>query len=244
MQKISSDQLIPLDIFAPEIPLEINVVYAYDKAPNIFGQIYRKDARLWLHEDLAKIVLLAAARARKDGYTFLLFDGYRSYEAQEKMAQSKAAQENPSWMEEPNRLLSPPGAGAHPRGMAIDCTLLDSGGQEIDMGTVFDLLSEIPTEAHNPAHRRFTNLHETHAKNRDLLNGYLISAAQDLDISLHLLDTEWWDFRLPADIYNQYQPLKEGELPQDMRMTSGSGKNENSDADKKQKILKALEAFL
>ena len=168
MQKISPDQLIPMDIFTPDAALDINVIYAHDKAPNIFGQIYRKDARLWLYEDLAKIVILAAKRAAKDGYTLTLYDGFRSFEAQEKMANSKATQENPNWMEEPHRLLSPPGKGAHPRAMAIDCTLSEQNGEALDMGTVFDLLSEIPTKAHNPAHREFVNLQEGHKLNQVL----------------------------------------------------------------------------
>ena len=49
--------------------------------------------------------------------------------------------DNLHWLEEP-RLLSPPGAGGHLRGMAIDIGLEDAQGRLLDMGTVFDYLAE------------------------------------------------------------------------------------------------------
>lgn len=244
MQDISPSSLIPMDLFTQDLPIEIALAYAYDAPPNIFGKIYHNHARLWLHERLAAIVVLAAKKAEKEGFTLMLYDGLRSCEAQEKMAQSDIVKANPQWMDEPNRLLSPPGAGAHPRGMAIDCSLKGSDGVLLDMGTVFDHLAEIPTEAHNPAHRNYVHLQDQHRANRERLNGYLTSAAQALEAPLLLLATEWWDFRLPPDISESYRPLADTDLPPEMGMVTGTRRtNEVDDNAKKNKILSKLEQF-
>lgn len=222
MKSISPETLIPMDLFT-DFPLEIDLAYAHDKAPNIFGAVYRKDARLWLHEDLAKIVLLATSLLfKREMLHVRLYDGLRTMEAQERMRQSEIVQANPRWLEEPGRLLSPPGAGAHPRGMAIDLTLQAPSGQLLDMGTVFDHLSEDPSPENNPAHRDHPNLNNEAAKNRKLLTDAMCEAAEKLDIPLFPLPQEWWDFRLHNEVYEQYAPLSDQDLPNQMRMVSQS----------------------
>lgn len=127
MKNIDESTLVPMELFAGRFPVSVQLAYALDAPPNIFGQIYAVDARLWLHRDLAKIVLAAATIAnQRSGVSFVLYDGLRTSDAQAKMAESAIVKANPQWMEEP-RLLSPPGSGAHPRGMAIDISLIDEG---------------------------------------------------------------------------------------------------------------------
>ena len=41
------------------------------------------------------------------------------------MGKTQIVKDNPDWLEEPNRMVSPPGNGAHPRGMAIDVCVFD-----------------------------------------------------------------------------------------------------------------------
>ncbi len=43
------------------------------------------------------------------------------------------------------------------------------------------------------------------------------------------LPQEWWDFRLPAEIFEQYAPLSDAELPPQMRMTDAPVSNDISD---------------
>lgn len=224
---ISPDELVPMDLFCEDFALRIDLAYSRDEAPNIFGVIYRADARLWLHERLAKIVLLAAHRLQADhGLGLVLYDGLRTTEAQARMSASAIVQKNPHWLEEPGRLLSPPGAGAHPRGMAIDLSLLDAGGAPLDMGTAFDHLAENSSPAHNPAHREYDGISNEAKANRALLTDAMVSAAAALDTPLLPLPQEWWDFRLPADIYDTYAPLSDADLPLIMRMVGG-GSNDS-----------------
>jgi len=208
-----------MDDYAQEYPLRIDLAYAKDETPNIFGVIYRPDAKLWLHKDLAEIVLRAAVMVEEAyGHELVLYDGLRTVEAQEKMERSPIARANPHWLEEPERLLSPPGAGAHPRGMAVDVSLCRDDGTLLDMGTAFDHLAEQSGPEHNPAHRSYAGHSEEVQQNRAMLNNAMLGAAEKLGLELVPLAQEWWDFRFAGDVYEQYAPLSDDDLPEDMKM--------------------------
>lgn len=216
MPPILPAALVDMDALAgPALRVEC----AYAREDNLlFGErIYRKNARVFLHEILARVVAGAAALAEKSGHRLVLYDGLRTVEAQEKMLRTRRVRENPQWLEEP-RLLSPPGAGAHPRGMAIDLGLETAGGDMLDMGTPFDFLAADPAPEHNPAHRLHPALPAGPARNRALLDSFMLSAARALDTPLHPLPQEWWDYRLPAEIWQESPPLHDHDLPPEMRL--------------------------
>lgn len=220
MKKIAPETLIPMDIFTEDFPLRIDLAYRKPAPDNIFGVIYRPGARLWLSQYLAKIVLIASASCFKNHkLQMVLYDGLRTVEAQKRMGKSPIVQKNPQWLEGPSRLLSPPGAGAHPRGMAIDLSLEMPAGKALEMGTAFDYLAPQPDSARNPAHRDYKDLSDAAKANRQKLDHAMKSAANALKIPLLALPQEWWDFRLPETIYNGYAPLSDENLPVQMRMT-------------------------
>lgn len=206
----------PQEIIRPEDLVDMGdtdlyrVELAYARVDNhLFGEaLYAPNAKLWLHKDLARIVEKAAHDALREGLRFVLYDGLRTTDAQEKMLHSQAVKQNPQWLEEP-RLLSPPGAGAHPRAMAIDCSLETLDGALLDMGTPFDDLT-----AH--AHRDALIAQDNRAK----LEAYMMRAANALDLPLWPLPQEWWDFRMPAEIYEHFAPLSDEDLPPAMRLCS------------------------
>lgn len=218
-KKIKPYSLVAMDSFEADYPLRVDLAYAWPDN-RLFGEaIYRNGARLWLYKDLAEIVLAAANLIQKrHGWRLVLYDGLRPVEAQKKMLQTARVKANPQWLEEP-RLLSPPGAGAHPRGMAVDLSAENGKGLLIDMGTSFDFLADNPHPAGNPAHRDYPQLSETVRKNRAALETAMREAAEALNTPLLPLPQEWWDFRLPPDIYEQYAPLRDQDLPPQMRMT-------------------------
>lgn len=221
VKKILPSDLVPMDIFEDDFPIKIQLVYQKDEPPNIFGKIYHENARLWLHSDLATIVLSASQRL--EAYSLVLYDGLRTSDAQALMGESDIVKANPQWLEEPGRLLSPPGGGAHPRGMAIDLSLRDEQGKLVDMGTDFDYLAGNSSSAHNRAHREYANLGADVLRARKILHDAMVSSARDLDLPLLPLPQEWWDFRFPRDYYEQFAPLSDHDLPADMRMTNGHG---------------------
>ena len=215
---IPPEDLICMNDHAISHTFRVDLVYA--RPDNLlFGErIYKSDARLWLYKDLAAIVLKAAEYCtRHHKARFILYDGLRTTDAQEKMMHTQRVQDNPHWLREP-RLLSPPGAGGHPRGMAIDIGLESLDGDLLDMGTLFDFLAENPDMAHNPAHRDFRGHDPKIMENRRKLDNSMLLAAQDLNIPLLLLPQEWWDFRLPPETFNRFKPLSETDLPPAMRL--------------------------
>lgn len=230
LKTLDPEALVPMDIFEGDFALRVEVAYA--RGDNLlFGErVYREDARLWLHEDLAQVVLLAAVLVHEThGFSCVLYDGLRTVEAQEAMLKTRRVADNPQWLEEP-RLLSPPGAGAHPRGMAIDIALEDAGGGLIDMGCAFDFLAQDPSPAHNPAHRAYAHSPQI-LENREMLDFGMAEAARRLGVALLPLPQEWWDFRLPPESYDIYDPLSDSILPPQMRLMDGAGDSKSGDFD-------------
>lgn len=212
LQKIAPDSLVCMKSTA-----EMRIDVAYAREDNLlFGErIYREDAQLWLHEDLAAIVKKASETLFQQGFRLVLYDGLRTTDAQAKMLETRTVKANLHWLAEP-RLLSPPGAGAHPRAMAVDCTLETKSGKLLDMGTPFDFLAETPAAEGNPAHRNHPHHNASIIENRRILNDAMLEAAQSLNTALFLLPQEWWDFRLP--IYEDFEALSDDDLHPEMRM--------------------------
>ena len=206
--------LSPDDLVLMEHNESTRIDLAYARDDNLlFGeQIYKSDAQLWLHKDLARVVELAAQRCfERNRIRFVLYDGLRTIEAQEAMMQTQRVRDNPHWLEEP-RMLSPAGSGGHPRGMAIDIGLEDMDGQLLDMGCPFDCMDE-------RAHRNYKHS-ETVQYHRGILDNAMLEAAQSAGVELVLLAEEWWDFRFPKAVYNMFSPLSDQELPKKMRQIS------------------------
>lgn len=104
--------------------------------------------------------------------------------------------------------------------MAIDIGLETEDGALIDMGTAFDYLAEDSGRDKNPAHREYKNLTAEVKRHRAILTDAMLSAGKDLGIKIMPLPQEWWDFRLPPEVYNSYAPLSDDDLPPAMRMVS------------------------
>jgi len=221
MKKIAATELVALNDFTATHPIKIDVVYAKPQHPdNMFKTtIYRPDAKMLGHREMVSIILAAAQICfKKTGLIFEVKDCLRTYEAQSLMRETDIVKAHPQWLEEPGRLLSPPGAGGHPRGMAVDIILVDKNGEEIDMGTRFDFLTE--DRANNPAARNYTKFSQAILDNRQVLEDSMMQAAAEADRELLPLPQEWWDFRFPKSYSEQFEPIRDADLPPEMRMTA------------------------
>ncbi len=161
----------------------------YATANNLAGRpVYTRAVALLL--PAARTKLLAAARlaARLD-LRLKIFDAYRPIEAQ--WAFWHAATDK--------RFVADPRAGGiHPRGAAVDLTLVDADGEECDMGTGFDALSE--ASAHGSP-----DISPIATRNRAILLGLMTAAGWD-----HYR-LEWWHYHLPD--YRSYPPLCVSAVP-------------------------------
>lgn len=189
--------LVPMNLFEQDYPVRVNLVYAQaDHPDNHFGQLYHPEAKiLWLHKGLAKIVLKASLIAnQRFGWRLQLLDGLRPVEAQERM--SKFGYEE--------IYVAPPTRGGHPRAMAIDILPIDKNGTIIDMGSRFDEFSE--KSARNYPHDQ--NIID----NREKLTTAMIEAGKAYQQEVWPLSSEWWDFRIPKPVSDQFAPLYEADL--------------------------------
>ncbi len=208
-----------MDRLAPENAFRVQLAYARDDNLLFGERIYRPDARLWLHEELAEVVAMAASACFENyDLRFVLYDGLRTIDAQEAMLHTERVRNNPEWLSE--NLLSRPGMGGHPRGMAVDIGLENEKSELVPMGTDFDFLALDSSPGKNPAHRDYKNLSQEARRNRAALTSSMLGAAKKLKVQLLPLPQEWWDFRLMPDYFNSYAPLADEDLPPDMRMMS------------------------
>jgi D-alanyl-D-alanine dipeptidase len=225
LKTIEPAHLVDLNTFVGKHPIKIDLVYAdCDHRDNMFGiGVYRRDAKMWCHMELAPLIMRAADICfAKSKLIFELKDCLRPYEAQLLMLETDIVKANPRWLEEPGRLLSPPGKGGHPRGMAIDIILLTENGDEVDMGTRFDYLTKDP--AVNPAARNYTAGFSAEVlANRKLLEDSMLEAAKELGKEIVPLPQEWWDFRFKPEYSNTFAPIRDFGLPIDMRMVMPEG---------------------
>lgn len=215
---LSPDDLVCMNKYAGAGHFRVEVAYAQDNNELFKERIYKVVAGLYLYQDLADVVVMAAQHCFEvHNLRFILYDGLRTYEAQERMMETQRVKDNPHWLEEP-RLLSPPGSGGHPRGMAIDIGLETLDGKLLDMGTAFDYLAEDSSAEHNPAHRDYNKHEDIVYRNRAILDEAMAFGSAGVCVPILPLPQEWWDYRLPVEVFSEYAPIREGDLPDNMKL--------------------------
>jgi D-alanyl-D-alanine dipeptidase len=152
--------------------VELDLRYA--TADNITGApIYARPAA-FLHPEAAALLRRAIELARPLGYRFKLFDTFRPSEAQWRLWDAYPSDE---FVADPRR------GSPHSRGAAVDLTLIESRGQELEMGTDFDAFTP-------QAHHARTDIPEAAQRNRALLLGIMTAAGWDF------FKNEWWHYQL------------------------------------------------
>ena len=116
------------------------------------------------------------------GLGLLVLDAMRPQRVQEQLWAALAGTQLQRYLAEPGR------GSIHSFGMAVDVTLVDAAGRELDMGTPFDALDERSHPALEAAMLAKGAIDARHVANRELLRGAM-RAAGWIGIS-----TEWWHF--------------------------------------------------
>ena len=116
------EEVVRLD---PSIQLDLR----YATENNFVDEKMYDCGRCFLRPDVAKAVVEAHRYLQIQGYGFKMYDCYRPRPIQWKL-----------WNKVPDpRYVADPRKGSmHNRGMAVDLTIVDSLGNELDMGTDFD----------------------------------------------------------------------------------------------------------
>jgi len=162
-----------VDIAATFPQLQIDLKYA--TADNITGHPIYSVTQCLLHTDAAVALDKCIKIARLAGLALLVLDAYRPQKAQALL-----------WQACPNQdYVVPLSQGSnHSRGTAIDVTLIDAQGKLLDMGTGFDVMSEL-------SHPYHPLVPQAAQRNRLLLNAVMIGGG------FTGISTEWWHFELP-----------------------------------------------
>lgn len=168
---------------------EIDLRYASDD--NLLGRpIYRRAVAL-LHPTAHRALREASAHAGALGLRLKIFDAFRPLEAQWALWE---AADDKSFVADPRT------GGTHPRGIAVDLTLVDvESGGDLAMGTEFDAFTDLS------AHGRLDGLSPDAIRNRALLLGIMTASGWE-----HYAP-EWWHYHLPGR--EAYPALSTADVP-------------------------------
>jgi D-alanyl-D-alanine dipeptidase len=161
-----------VEIAPPAYDVDIFIAYATEQ--NFTGApVYSRPA-CYLHPEAAEALARAIHYAGELGFRLKLFDAYRPTEAQWALWNHTP---------DPEFLANPERGSPHSRGVAIDLTLLDANGKELDMGTAFDAFTPL-------SHHGASNISTEAKRNRLILLGIMTSAGFDF------YRNEWWHYQL------------------------------------------------
>ncbi|HZV63428.1 MAG TPA: M15 family metallopeptidase [Telluria sp.] len=163
----------------------IAVDLRYATPNNFVGRdLYSPFDCAWLHRDAAAALeqVVAWLAAHHPGYTALVLDALRPQRVQEQLWDALAGTDLQMYLANPAR------GSIHSFGMALDITLLDARGCELDMGTGFDDLSERSHPALEAALLARGELTAAQIAHRQLLRDAMSQAG------FHGINTEWWHY--------------------------------------------------
>lgn len=133
-----------------------------------------------------KALIAANKDFNKKGFKIKLYDCYRPVSIQKKMWEIVS---NPEYVADPKK------GSIHNRGGAVDISLVDVTGKEVDMGTAFDFFG--PRASHN-----FTMLSNEVKDNRKYLKKIMIKNG------FNSFDSEWWHYNLKAGLKDKVSNQK------------------------------------
>lgn len=122
----------------------------------------------------------------KKGLKIKIFDCYRPLDIQKKM-----------WkiISNPEYVANPAKGSIHNRGGAVDITLVDDNGKELDMGTAFDFFGV--EASHN-----YPNVSPEIKQNRELLKIIMTNSG------FNSFNSEWWHYNLKAGLNDKISNAK------------------------------------
>lgn len=160
----------------------------YATSNNIVGRPLYQTAVCYMHHHTADALVRVQALLRHQQLGLKIFDAYRPFAAQKALWEA---------VPDPRYVADPTQGGRHTRGTAVDLTLVDVCGQELEMPSEFD-------EMNYKAHRDYQGASEQALHNREVLqhamqqHGFVPFA------------TEWWHFDLQG--WESYLPIDDKTL--------------------------------
>jgi len=149
----------------------------YATKNNFTGKIHYDTVLCLIHKDVARRLLAAQRLARSMGLRIKVFDAYRPVSVQQSLYDATP--------KELRIYVAKPSANSlHPKGLAVDITLVDSTGRELDMPSKFDDFSV-------KAHIDYEGATDRQKSNRALLIDIMERSG------FRVNKTEWWHYYVP-----------------------------------------------
>lgn len=158
----------------------------YATANNFLKQQVYDCGECYLRKATAKALVKAQEEFKQHGYRIKLFDCYRPLSVQKKM-----------WKILPGTdyLANPAKGSKHNRGAAVDLTLVDKNGKELNMGTGFDYFGK-------KAHHTYTDLPKEVLANRRLLKEILAKH------NFKSIYSEWWHYEYRPEMQSKVEDFQ------------------------------------
>ena len=163
----------------------IDVDLRYASANNFVGRdLYSPYDCAWLHRDAAAALerVVAWLKERRPGCTPLVLDALRPQRVQQELWDALEGTALRMYLANPER------GSIHSFGMALDITILDEDGRELDMGTGFDDMTELSHPALEQGFLASGRLSAQQVANRQLLRDAMFQAG------FVGINSEWWHF--------------------------------------------------
>lgn len=163
----------------------IRVDLRYATANNFVGRdLYAPYDCAWLHVQAAEALerVVAWLKEHHPDLTPLVLDALRPQRVQQQLWDALEGTGLRLYLADPAR------GSIHSYGMALDITLLDAAGRELDMGTGFDDMTELSHPVLEEGFLLAGKLSEEQVANRRLLREAMLQAG------FLGIRTEWWHF--------------------------------------------------
>lgn len=155
----------------------------YATPDNFLKQAVYDCGECYLRKSTAEALVKANEAFKQLGYRIKLFDCYRPLSVQKKM-----------WKILPGThyVANPAKGSKHNRGAAVDLTLVDAQGKELNMGTPFDFFGK-------EAHHTYTQHPKEVLENRKLLK-------ETLDkYNFKSIYSEWWHYEYRPEMQSKVE---------------------------------------
>jgi D-alanyl-D-alanine dipeptidase len=140
----------------------------------------------WLHRQAAAGIEQAVARLAEvaPGHRLLVLDALRPHRVQVELWDFLDGTGLRQYVADPAR------GSIHSFGMALDATLTDAEGREVDMGSGFDEMTELSHPRLEPQHLASGALTRAQHRSRELLRDALTAGG------FRGIENEWWHFEM------------------------------------------------
>ncbi len=170
----------------------VKIDLRYASVNNFMGQnVYGDFRTAYLHKDAAEKFQKATVHLKElyPGWSFIVFDALRPRSVQRVLWAKVKGTKQESYVANPDK------GSVHNYGFALDLSLLDEKGQEVDMGTSFDSFQDLAQPRFEEKFLRAGKLTAAQIENRNRLRRLM-----EPEGFVELKD-EWWHFdALPLSI--------------------------------------------